>query len=203
MPLYSAFFCLDGAKKYSQNPLPIEIKCFGKTINQQVSVQYNVRRLAEYAAHERNSMWDWPTIKSPLRVALNYLVIRISGFLPSLRIKNALYRSIGIKLGKNVSVGLEVTFDIFFPELIEIGDNTVIGYRSTLLCHEFLVSKWKKGPLKIGDNVMIGANTTVLAGVVIESGATISACSLVNGDVAGRSFVGGVPAKEIRSESAT
>jgi heptaprenylglycerol acetyltransferase len=148
-------------------------------------------------------MWSWPTVKNPLRVALNYLVIRVSGFLPSLKLKNALYRSIGIKLGKNVSVGLDVTFDIFFPELIEIGDDSVIGYHSTLLCHEFLVRKWKKGPVKIGDNVMIGANTTILAGVVIERGATVSACSLVNGDIRGGSFFGGVPAKEIRSESAT
>lgn len=159
--------------------------------------------MVEYPVHERNSMWSWPTAKNPLRVALNYLVIRVSGFLPSLKLKNALYRSIGIKLGKNVSVGLDVTFDIFFPELIEIGDNCVIGYHSTVLCHEFLVSKWKKGPVKIGDNVMIGANTTILAGVVIERRATVSACSLVNGDIPSGSFVGGVPAKEIRSESAT
>lgn len=27
-------------------------------------------------------------------------------------------------------------FDIFFPELIEIGDNTIIGYNSTILAHE-------------------------------------------------------------------
>jgi len=148
-------------------------------------------------------MWGWSKIRNPLRVALNYLVIRISGFLPSLRIKNALYRSIGVKVGKNVSIGLEVTFDIFFPELIEIGDNSIIGYHSTLLCHEFLISKWKKGPVRIGRNVLIGANTTVLAGVVIESGAIVSACSLVNRDVARGAFVGGVPATEIRSESTT
>ena len=148
-------------------------------------------------------MWGWSKIKNPLRVALNYLVIRISGFLPSLKIKNALYRSIGIKVGKNVAIGLEVTFDIFFPELIEIGDNSIIGYHSTLLCHEFLVDKWKKGPVRIGRNVLIGANTTVLAGVVIESGATVSACSLVNRDVDRDALVGGVPAREIRSDSET
>ncbi|MGZ4924225.1 MAG: acyltransferase [Halobacteriota archaeon] len=162
-----------------------------------------MRRLTEYAADGRNSMWGWSKIRNPARVALNYLVIRISGFLPSLKIKNALYRLIGIKVGKNVAIGLEVTFDIFFPELIEIGDNSVIGYHSTLLCHEFLVDKWKKGPVSIGKNVLLGAHTTVLAGIVIQSGATVSACSLVNADVAGDTFVGGVPAREIRSEFGT
>jgi acetyltransferase-like isoleucine patch superfamily enzyme len=146
-------------------------------------------------------MWDWSKVKNPLRVALNYLVVRICGLLPSLKTKNALYRSIGIKVGRNVSVGLEVTFDIFFPELIEIGDNSVIGYGSTLLCHEFLIDKWKKGPIEIGKNVLIGANSTVLAGVVIGSGATISACSLVNRDITSDALVGGVPAREIRSEN--
>jgi len=148
-------------------------------------------------------MWDWAKIKNPFRVALNYLVVRICGVMPSLAAKNALYRSIGIKVGKNVSVGLEVTFDIFFPELIEIGDNSVIGYGSTLLCHEFLTEKWKKGPIEIGANVLVGANSTVLAGVVIGDGATVSACSLVNRDVASDALVGGVPAQEIRSDHTT
>lgn len=144
-------------------------------------------------------MWEWSKVKNPVRVALNYLVVRVCGSLPSLSAKNALYRSIGIKVGKNVSVGLEVTFDIFFPELIEIGDNSVIGYGSTLLCHEFLIGKWKKGPIEIGKNVLIGANSTILAGIVIGSGATISACSLVNNDITSDTLVGGVPAREIRS----
>jgi len=148
-------------------------------------------------------MWDWSKVKNPLRVALNYVVVRVCGSMPSLKTKNALYRSIGIKIGKNVSVGLEVTFDIFFPELIEIGDNSVIGYRSTLLCHEFLIGKWKKGRIEIGKNVLIGANSTILAGVVIGSGATISACSLVNRDINSDALVGGVPAREIRSEYTT
>jgi acetyltransferase-like isoleucine patch superfamily enzyme len=44
---------------------------------------------------------------------------------------------------------------------------------------------------------MIGVNSTVLAGIEIGDGATISACSLVNRDVAVGAFVGGVPAREI------
>jgi len=159
-----------------------------------------VRRLIEYPSDGRNSMWGWTKIKNPLRIALNYVVIRMCGLTPSLSLKNRLYRSIGIKIGKDVSVGLEVTFDIFFPELIEIADNSVIGFRSTILCHEFLVDVLKVGAVKIGKNVLIGANSTILAGVTIGDGARISACSLANRDIASGALVGGIPARELRSE---
>ncbi len=163
-------------------------------------VQTNVRRLIEYPSKGRNSMWSWAKIKNPLRIALNYVIIRICGLTPSLSIKNKLYRGIGMKIGKDVSVGLEVTFDIFFPELIEIADNSVIGFRSTVLCHEFLVDTLRVGAVKIGKDVLVGANSTILAGVTIGDGARISACSLANRDIASGVMVGGVPARELRSE---
>ena len=89
-------------------------------------------------------------------------------------------------------------FDIFFPEMVEIDDNSILGYNSTILCHEYLVNEWRKGKVKIGKNVMIGANVTVLPGVIIEDGAVVSACSLVNMDVPENSVVGGVPIKRLK-----
>lgn len=94
-----------------------------------------------------------------------------------------------------MSVGLGVMFDIFFPHLISIGDNTVIGYNATILAHEFLVSEYRTGRVDIGKNVMIGANATILAGVSIGDGATVSACSLVNKDVPPGTLAYGVPVK--------
>ncbi len=143
-------------------------------------------------------MRSWHKIKNPFRVCLNFIIIYTCRFLPSLSLKNILYRAIGIKVGKDASIGLMAMFDIFFPELIEIGENTVVGYNVTILAHEYLVDEWRTGRIKIGKNVMIGANSTVLAGVNIGDGAIISACSLVNRDVKYGAFVGGVPIKDLK-----
>jgi acetyltransferase-like isoleucine patch superfamily enzyme len=148
-----------------------------------------------------NSLQKWYKYKSPLKVILNFSVIWACKYIPSLSIKNWLYRRIGIRIGKKVSVGLGVTFDIFFPELIEIGEDSILGYNVTILAHEFLVECLRKGRVVIGKRVMIGANSTVLAGVHIGDGATVSAMSLVNSDLPKNSFFGGIPAKNLRARS--
>lgn len=120
---------------------------------------------------------------------------------PSLRVKNWLYRRMGIDVGDHASIGLEATMDIFFPELIEIGEDTIVGFDSVILCHEFLVDEYRTGPVTIGDRVSIGANVTILPGVEIGDGATVSAHSLVNSDVPEGAFYGGVPARPLEEAS--
>lgn len=157
-----------------------------------------MRNLAVEKVGGGNPLRRWHSYKSPLRVALNFFVIYSCRYLPSLRLKNSLYRLIGIKVGSGVSVGLGVVFDIFFPELIEVGDNSVLGFESTIIAHEFLVDEFRKGPVKVGRNVLIGARSLILPGVEVGDGARVSAMSLVNENVAPGSFVGGVPAKELK-----
>ncbi|MEM2925100.1 MAG: acyltransferase [Methanocellales archaeon] len=157
------------------------------------------RRLKSYKFNtEVNSLWYWDKVKNPIRVMINFLVIYICRFMPSLRLKNLLYRAIGIKVGRNVAIGLGAMFDIFFPELIEIGDNSIIGYNSVILAHEFLIKELRVGEVKIGRNVLIGANVTILPGIEIGDGVIVSAMSLVNEDLPSNCFAGGVPAREIK-----
>ena len=105
---------------------------------------------------------------------------------------------VGVRIGKDVSVGLGVVLDIFFPEMIEIEENTVIGYDTLILAHEFLIKEWRKGKVRIGKDVMIGARSLILPGVKIGDGAKVAAYSLVNRDVKPGEFVGGVPIKSIK-----
>lgn len=147
-------------------------------------------------------MWTWPAARHPLRVALNYFVIVIARHLPSLRLKNFLYRRLGMTVGRGVSWGLESTPDVFWPHLITVEDHAIIGYDATILCHEFLRDEYRTGPVEIGAGAMIGAGVIVLPGVQLGEGATVAANSLVTRDVPPDTTVAGVPAEPM-SETVT
>jgi len=91
-----------------------------------------------------------------------------------------------------------VMVDVFFPEKITVGDNSIIGYNTTILTHEYLIKEYRLGEVHIGSNVMIGANSTILPGVTIGDHAVIAAGSVIHKDVPAGSFVGGNPMRVIR-----
>jgi acetyltransferase-like isoleucine patch superfamily enzyme len=132
-------------------------------------------------------------VLGPLLIVFYYVVVHAAKHLPSLAFKRWLYRGLGMRLGRNVTVASGVTLDYFFPELIEIHDNTIVGMNAMILTHEFLHDRWRRGRVVIGKGVLVGANSTVLAGVEIGDGAKISAMSLVHRSVPAGCFVAGVP----------
>ncbi len=145
-----------------------------------------------------NSLWYWVKIVGFWKTVKNYLLMSLARISPSLRLKHWLYRGMGVTVGSHVSVGLEATFDIFYPEHITLGDDTIVGYSTTILCHEFTREGYGVGPVVVGEDVTIGANCTILPGVTIGEGATVSAHSLVNKDIPPGETWGGVPARRIK-----
>ena len=97
-----------------------------------------------------------------------------------------------MKVGEKTSFALMVMPDIMFPEKIAVGENSIIGYNTTLLAHEYLIREYRLGEIIIGDEVMIGANTTILPGVKIGDGAIVSAGTLVHRDVPSGAFVAAI-----------
>jgi len=146
-----------------------------------------------------NSLQYWYKYINPLRVVWNFVCIYLAKYAPSLRLKVFLYRLTGARIGKNVSIGLAVVFDIFYPNLITIEDNCVIGYNTVILCHDFSVKEARIGPVVIQRDVLVGACSTILAGVTIGAGTEVSAMSLVNRDLPPGVMAGGVPAKVLRA----
>lgn len=126
------------------------------------------------------------------------MIIQIARYTPFIGMKNWLYRTfLRMKVGKQTSFALMVMPDIMFPEKISVGTNSIIGYNTTILAHEYLIQEYRTGKVLIGDEVMIGANTTILPGVEIGDGAVVSAGTLVHKDVPAGAFVGGNPMKII------
>ena len=104
-----------------------------------------------------------------------------------------------MKVGKSTSFALMVMPDIFFPELIHVGNNSIIGYNTTILCHEYLINEYRLGEVHIGENVMIGAGSMILPGVTIGDGAVVGAGTVVHKNVEPGSFVAGNPQRVVRS----
>lgn len=145
----------------------------------------------------RNSLQSWTDAKQPLRIAVNYATIVAARHSPSLKLKNWLLRRIGVDVGEGVSWGLESTPDVFWPELITVEDDVIVGYDATILCHEFLQDEYRTGEVRVGERAMIGAGAVVLPGVEIGADAQVAANSLVAEDVPPGETWAGVPAEPV------
>lgn len=157
-----------------------------------------MRKTERYKVKDANSLWRIYKTVPFLKVVKNFIVIQIARYTPFLSVKNWLYRTfLRMDVGKQTSFALMVMPDIMFPERIKVGNNSIIGYNTTLLAHEYLIEEYRIGDVIIGDNVLIGANTTILPGVTIGDNAVVSAASLVHKNVPAGAFVGGNPMKII------
>ncbi|TMU84369.1 acyltransferase [Bacillus sp. BHET2] len=157
-----------------------------------------MRRTTRYPVEGANSLWHVYKTVPFGKVVKNFIVIQLARYTPFLGMKNWLYKTfLKMNIGEHTSFALMVMLDVMFPEKISVGRNTVIGYNTTILAHEYLIKEYRLGAVEIGSEVMIGANTTVLPGVKIGDGAIVSAGTLVHKDVPDGAFVGGNPMKII------
>lgn len=158
-----------------------------------------MRKVERYPVEGPNSLWQVYRTVSRAKAVKNFILIQICRYCPSLPLKNWIYRhGLGLKVGEHTAFALMVMVDVFFPERIEVGNNSIIGYNTTILTHEYLIHEYRLGTVKIGNSVMIGANTTILPGVTIGDHAVVAAGSVVHKNVPPHAFVGGNPLQEIR-----
>ena len=157
-----------------------------------------MRRTTRYPVSGANSLWHVYKTVPFWKVVKNFIVIQLARYTPLLALKNWMYRNLlKMNIGDQTSFALMVMLDIMFPEKISVGRNTVIGYNTTILAHEYLIKEYRLGEVIIGDEVMIGANSTILPGITIGDRAIVSAGTLVHKDVPEGAFVGGNPMRVI------
>jgi len=129
---------------------------------------------------EKNSI-NWRILNLPFgRRILLVFQVALSFVLKGTSIKNKLYRWMGVSVGNGAEIMQLVWLDHFRPELIFIGENTLMGAFTRLTVHAYEGSgKFRYGLIEIGDNCKIGAGTG-MGPILIEDnvrtlpGATLS-----------------------------
>jgi len=129
---------------------------------------------------------------NPIRVGATLYLCELGKLLPN-TMKNALYRALGVEIGRKTVIAPHVQIDPFFPGKITIGEESVIGWGTKLLTHEAYADEWHVGPVEIGDGVTLGHSSSTRPGVTIGDGATVAAHSFVDRNVDPGEKVGGTP----------
>ena len=105
-----------------------------------------MRKVERYPVNGPNALWQLYRTVSPWKGVKNFIFIQIARYCPILPLKNWIYRHIlGMKVGEHTAFGLMVMVDVFFPEKLTIGRNSVIGYNTTILAHEYLIREYRLG----------------------------------------------------------
>ena len=109
---------------------------------------------------EKNAI-NWRVMNLPLwRRTLLFLQLIRSSTMKGTPNKIEVYRKMGVHIGENSEIMQGVWLDHFRPELIFIGDNTLIGALSRVTVHAYEGhGRFRYGLVDIGSNCTIGAGT--------------------------------------------
>jgi acetyltransferase-like isoleucine patch superfamily enzyme len=107
------------------------------------------------------------------------------------------HRLMGMRIGRRVQINTAVIGD---SNLIEIGDDTVIGGDVTLVGHVAADGAFSTARVRIGSRVTVGLMAVIFPGVTIGDGAVVAPNSVVErGTEIGPGEVwSGVPARRVR-----
>lgn len=125
------------------------------------------------------------------------------------KLRPALLRKMGCKVGKNIFVGDNVRIDLSHADMITIEDHAHIASGVRLLCHQRNMSNYCVGddyaklgyivkPIYLCKGSLVGMDSFVMPGVTIGEGAIVGAGSLVTKDVPAWTIATGRPAKVVK-----
>ncbi len=116
--------------------------------------------------------WRWASFNA-LTLMLRFSFInwiRVTPFLPWY------HRLMGMKVGRRVQFNTAVVAD---QNLLEVGDDSIIGGDVTLVCHAAEGGRLVTAPTRIGRGVTVGLMAVILPGCTIGDGAVIAAGSVL------------------------
>ena len=139
------------------------------------------------------------------KIAKNWIILnRIST-----RLRPAIWRKTGCNIGKNVSMGYDIYYDVHNAKLITIEDDVWVASRTLILCHKRDLTGYRRGdryndlsyiksPVILKKGCVVGMGAIIMPGVTVGEGAIVGAGSLVISDVPAWTIVAGNPAKVLK-----
>ena len=143
-------------------------------------------------------------LKYSVKYLRNFYFNLFAMFVPYSGLRVALHRVRGVKIGKNVLIGFNVTIDNIYPHLVTIEDGVSLAGNNLILTHSKPLEYHKNAlesyvaPVVIKKNVWVTVGVTVLAGVTIGEGSVIAANSVATKDIPPHCLAAGNPAKVIK-----
>lgn len=136
--------------------------------------------------------FQWASYNA-LILLVRYTCINFLRVTPFINLFHAL---MGMRIGKRVQINTAVVAD---SNLIEIGDDTVIGGDVTLIAHSAERGELVAQRVRIGSNVTVGLMAVIMPGCEIGDGAVIAANAVLGKGtkVLPGEIWGGVPARKI------
>lgn len=143
----------------------------------------------------------------------------IIGYIPFHTVRLFFYKFAGMKIGKGSTLHMGARF--YLPTKISIGEDSLLGDQIFLdgraplkigshvdIASQVMIfnsehdltdeaNRAIEEPVVIEDYVFIGPRAIIMPGVTIHKGAVVAGGAVVTKDVAEKTIVGGVPAKEI------
>ena len=141
--------------------------------------------------------WRWASFNA-LTLVLRFSFvnwIRVTPLLP------LYHRLMGARIGRRVHINTAVIAD---QNLLEIGDDTVIGGDVTLVCHSAERGHLVTAPVRIGRRVTVGLMAVILPGCTIGDDAVIAAGAVLSkhAQVGEGEVWAGVPARRVGKRAA-
>ena len=126
------------------------------------------------------------------------------------KIRVAIHRLRGVRIGKNVLIGVDVHIDDNGTELVTIEDNVFLTSGCILITHKRSIKTYRKGmwigdcpfevgPITIRQGAHIGVRSIILPGITIGRGAVIGAGSIVTKDIPDFCIAMGNPARVVKT----
>jgi heptaprenylglycerol acetyltransferase len=128
-----------------------------------------------------------------LPVLLGRLAGKIAFFAPGgFRFRPWLQRLRGVAIGRDVWISQFVYIDELHPSDVIIGDNSIIGIRTSIISHFYSGPRKpaSNGKVVIEKDVFIGPHCVILPNVTIGEGAVIRAGTVVSRNVPPHTFWG-------------